>query len=102
MQGELWQYKHCILISLLGVCLVVDRRQQVLRDVGEGGAYLVWSLAVRKSTLQLQILHHVVPLFFNSQVQTCSACIVFVKPVLPKYWNEVLHHIKVAVSSSNV
>ena len=54
------------------------------------------------SEIQLQILYHVVLLFFNGPVQTCSACIVFVKPVLTKSWNEVLDHIKVAVSSSKV
>ena len=50
----------------------------------------------------LQILHHIVLLFFNSQVQTCFACIVLLKPVLTKPWNEILDHIKVAVSSSKV
>ena len=60
------------------------------------------SLSGSKSLLLLQILHHVVVLFFNSQVQTCSAIIVFVKSVLTKPWNEVFHNIKVAVSSSKV
>ena len=60
------------------------------------------SLLVRESSLLLQILHHVVLLFFNSQVQTCSACICFVKPVLTKPWKEVLDQIKVAVTSSKV
>ena len=56
VHGELWQYKHYILISLLEVCLEVDRQQQVLRAVVEGGSYLVRSLVVRTSTLLLQIL----------------------------------------------
>ena len=60
------------------------------------------SLSVRESPLLLQILHHVVPLSFNGPVETCSAVIGFVKPVLTKLWNEVFHHIKVAFSSSKV
>ena len=67
-----------------------------------GDAHLMQSLSVRKSTLLLQILHYIVLLHFNSQVQTCFVVIVCVKPVLTKPWNEVFHHIKVAVISSKV
>ena len=60
------------------------------------------SLAVGESPLLLQILHHVVFPFCNSQVQTCSASIGFVKLVLTKSWKKVFHHIKAAVISSKV
>ena len=60
------------------------------------------SLLVRESPLLFQILHHIVFLSFNSPVQTCFACIVLLKRVLTKSWNEVLDHIKVAFSSRKV
>ena len=60
------------------------------------------SLVVGESPLLLQILHHVVFPFCNSQVQTCLAVIVLVKLVLTKSWNDVLHHIKVAKVSRKV
>ena len=55
-----------------------------------------------KSTVLSEILHHIMLHFFNGQIKTCSASIVLVKLVLTKSWNEVLHHIKVAASSSKV
>ena len=67
-----------------------------------GDAHLMQSLSVRESPLLLQVLHHIVLLFFNGPVQTGFAVNVFVKSVLTKSWNEVLYHIKVAVSSSKV
>ena len=65
-------------------------------------AHLVQSLLVRESPLLLQVLHHVVLLSFNGQVQTRLPTIVLVKIVLTKSWNDILHHIKVAKVSSKV
>ena len=75
---------------------------RTLQHCRVGGAHLLWSLLVRESPLLLQILHHVLLPFCNSQVQTCFTVIVRVKPVLTKPWKEVLDQIKVAVSSSKV
>ena len=60
------------------------------------------SLLVRESPLLFQILHHVVLLSFNSQVQTCLSISVPVKLVLSKSWKKVFHNIKAAVISSKV
>ena len=76
--------------------------RRTLQHCRVGGAHLVQSLSVRESPLLFQILHHVVLLSFNGQVQTCFACIVLVQLVLTKSWNEVLHHIKVAKVRSKV
>ena len=60
------------------------------------------SLLMYKSRLLNEIINNIVLLLLNSPVQTCSASIVFVKPSLTKFWNEVFYHFQVTVSSSNV
>ena len=76
--------------------------KRTLQHCRVGDAHLMQSLSVGESPLLLEILHHVVLLSFDGQVQTCSACNVLVKSVLTKLWNDVLHHIKVAKVSSEV
>ena len=60
------------------------------------------SLLMYKSCLLNKIINNIVLLLFNSPVQTCFASTVSVKPLMTKFWNEVLDHFQVTLSSSNV
>ena len=73
-----------------------------LQDCRVGGAHLLMLLLMYKSCLLNEIINNIVLLLSNGQVQTCFASIVFVKPSLTKFWNEVFYHFQVTVSSSNV
>ena len=66
------------------------------------GAHLLMLLLMYKSRLLNKIINNIVLLLSNGPVQTCFASIVFVKPSLTKFWNEVFYHFQVTVSSSNV